>query len=115
MSDTKKMECDVCDGCGWHEGGLAIKTFCEKCQGTGVSDFPHWADRLNAEFKENEATIESLMEQLTEKDKEIERMRPVVDSLRRANIEKLMMPRSCYEALIEYENSEPNIHDEVKK
>lgn len=28
--------CDLCDGCGWYEGGKTIKTKCAKCQGTGV-------------------------------------------------------------------------------
>lgn len=30
------MECDACDGCGWHEGGETLKTECRKCGGTGV-------------------------------------------------------------------------------
>ena len=31
-------ECIDCDGCGWYEGGKAIVTNCEKCNGTGVID-----------------------------------------------------------------------------
>jgi hypothetical protein len=32
---TNEVECDFCDGCGWYEGGKALKTTCEKCNGTG--------------------------------------------------------------------------------
>jgi DnaJ-class molecular chaperone len=27
--------CDQCDGCGWYEGGPALKTACTNCNGTG--------------------------------------------------------------------------------
>lgn len=29
-------ECDQCDGCGWHEGGAALRTTCVTCNGTGL-------------------------------------------------------------------------------
>jgi len=28
--------CDKCDGCGWVEGGKALKTDCKACEGTGM-------------------------------------------------------------------------------
>lgn len=28
--------CDLCDGCGWYEGGPTLKTVCEICNGTGI-------------------------------------------------------------------------------
>lgn len=34
-SAAKKFECDLCDGCGWYEGGPTIKTHCHKCDGRG--------------------------------------------------------------------------------
>ncbi|MFA5153601.1 MAG: hypothetical protein WC554_13640 [Clostridia bacterium] len=27
--------CLNCDGCGWTEGGKALKTTCKQCKGTG--------------------------------------------------------------------------------
>lgn len=30
-----KEECDYCDGCGWYEGGPALRNHCEKCNGKG--------------------------------------------------------------------------------
>lgn len=30
-----RFECDVCDGCGWYEGGTSLKTHCLKCEGKG--------------------------------------------------------------------------------
>ena len=27
--------CGFCDGCGWYEGGVTIKTQCPKCKGRG--------------------------------------------------------------------------------
>jgi hypothetical protein len=30
------VECDLCDGCGWYEGGITLKTTCGRCKGTGV-------------------------------------------------------------------------------
>ena len=30
------MYCDDCDGCGWVEGGKALKTICKTCKGNGV-------------------------------------------------------------------------------
>jgi hypothetical protein len=35
MRDVLKFECDRCDGCGWHEGGAALRTHCGKCDGKG--------------------------------------------------------------------------------
>lgn len=29
-------ECRDCDGCGWVEGGKALKTQCSTCEGTGL-------------------------------------------------------------------------------
>ena len=29
-------DCPRCDGCGWYEGGPAIQTHCEDCNGTGI-------------------------------------------------------------------------------
>lgn len=29
------LECDRCDGVGWHEGGVTLKTACGKCAGRG--------------------------------------------------------------------------------
>jgi DnaJ-class molecular chaperone len=30
-----KFYCDMCDGCGWYEGGGTLKTFCSTCKGKG--------------------------------------------------------------------------------
>ena len=30
------FECDDCDGCGWIEGGAALKSTCSTCKGTGI-------------------------------------------------------------------------------
>jgi hypothetical protein len=38
--------CDRCDGCGWYEGGKAIQTDCEKCNGTGVVQAGSYPDEL---------------------------------------------------------------------
>lgn len=32
---NNKIECDQCDGCGWHEGGPTLKTKCKTCKGRG--------------------------------------------------------------------------------
>ena len=34
------FECDVCDGCGWYEGGETLKTHCTKCDGKGAVAIP---------------------------------------------------------------------------
>jgi hypothetical protein len=31
------VECGDCDGCGWTEGGVALKTPCDTCKGSGVA------------------------------------------------------------------------------
>jgi len=31
-------ECEMCDGVGWHEAGVALKNVCEDCDGCGVVD-----------------------------------------------------------------------------
>jgi hypothetical protein len=31
-----EIECDRCDGCGWHEGGEVLQTTCGKCDGSGI-------------------------------------------------------------------------------
>lgn len=31
----EKFECDVCDGCGWYEGGPVLINRCFKCNGLG--------------------------------------------------------------------------------
>lgn len=36
VNKTEDYECDNCDGCGWYEGGKALMTTCEKCNGTGI-------------------------------------------------------------------------------
>ena len=30
------QECSYCDGCGWVEGGISLKTTCKFCSGTGI-------------------------------------------------------------------------------
>lgn len=35
-SDRTRRRLHYCDGCGWCEGGEALKTECETCGGTGV-------------------------------------------------------------------------------
>lgn len=30
------FECDMCDGCGWYEGGPTLATTCHVCEGTGI-------------------------------------------------------------------------------
>lgn len=30
-----KLYCGRCDGVGWYEGGTALQTGCEECDGTG--------------------------------------------------------------------------------
>jgi len=32
-------ECDLCDGCGWYEGGPTLKTDCNACKATGLIQF----------------------------------------------------------------------------
>lgn len=32
----QEEECEFCDGCGWYEGGKALRTHCQKCDGTGI-------------------------------------------------------------------------------
>lgn len=34
---SPREACDRCDGCGWYEGGVTLKTPCEKCGGTGFA------------------------------------------------------------------------------
>jgi hypothetical protein len=34
-NDPQYIECDLCDGCGWYEGGPTLETQCERCGGTG--------------------------------------------------------------------------------
>ena len=39
MKRKKKVDveyCGDCDGCGWVEGGKALKTICKTCNGNGV-------------------------------------------------------------------------------
>jgi uncharacterized phage protein (TIGR01671 family) len=35
VEEQESKLCDQCDGCGWYEGGPAIQTQCEHCNGTG--------------------------------------------------------------------------------
>ena len=28
--------CELCDGCGWYEGGPTLRTTCSSCNGTGI-------------------------------------------------------------------------------
>lgn len=34
--EPRPVECGDCDGCGWTEGGVTIKTTCGTCKGTGI-------------------------------------------------------------------------------
>lgn len=35
VEENGEEVCDLCDGCGWYEGGEALKTTCANCNGTG--------------------------------------------------------------------------------
>lgn len=36
VSKVKLAYCSACDGCGWIEGGLTLRTACKPCSGRGV-------------------------------------------------------------------------------
>jgi len=66
-----KWECDRCDGCGWYEGGKALKTKCEKCGGTGVLDKPdaylHHGISKTPVYIEEEPSIEQARQEERQK------------------------------------------------
>lgn len=81
------IECDLCDGCGWYEGGESIKTTCEKCNGTGMVAALHWADQINVAFKGNEDIITLQAATIKAQRERIERLS--------MNIEKLKQERDA--------------------
>ena len=40
------FECDLCDGCGWYEGGKTLRTHCTKCDGNGAVAIPLPIDKI---------------------------------------------------------------------
>jgi activating signal cointegrator 1 len=47
LEESRGMEhCPNCDGCGWYEGGAAIKTGCADCGGGGVVP---WSVKISAQ------------------------------------------------------------------
>ena len=62
--DYELFECDLCDGCGWYEGGKTLKTHCIKCNGNGIIAKPI-VDNVPKEFVEKHLNlIKSLNEKI---------------------------------------------------